>query len=123
MARLPGAKTPPVAMLLEVDGMYRERAKAGKLRLIAPKRMNPEGMAWLPVMHARHDDWHFTALFSNTPLAHQLGRTGDWVVIYFHEGDGLEGRSTVVTETQGRLEGRRVVRGREAECAQHYGAS
>lgn len=117
------ASPPPVAMILDVDRLYRERAKAGKLRRIAPKRMNPEGKAWLPVMHARHDDWHFTALFSNTALAHQLGRTGDWVVIYFHEDDRPEGRCTVVTETRGELEGRRVVRGREAECLAHYAAN
>ena len=36
----------------------------------------------------------------------------DWVVV-FHERDGLEGRSTVITETQGTLAGRRVVRGRQ----------
>ncbi len=111
-----GAAAPPVALLLQVDRMYRERAAKGALRTIAPKRFNPDGEAWLPILHARHDNWHFTALYSNTRLAHELGKTHDWVVIY-HEADGAaEGRSTVVTEKRGPMAGRRVVRGREAEC-------
>ncbi|WP_216839972.1 hypothetical protein [Falsiroseomonas tokyonensis] len=40
----------------------------------------------------------------------------DWIVIYFHREDRPEGRRTVVTETRGAMRGRRVVRGREAEC-------
>lgn len=109
------APEPPIGMLLEVDALYRMRAEAGQLRLIAPKRFNPEGEAWLPVLHARREGWHFTALYSNTALAHRLGRTRDWVVIYFQENHGPEGRCTVVTETHGAMAGRRVVRGREAE--------
>lgn len=58
-------------------------------------------------------------LFSNTALAHRLGRTRDWVVIYF-ENDFQAGQRTVVTETRGDLRGRRVVRGRERECRAHY---
>ena len=58
----------------------------------------PSGEAWLPVLHARHDNWHFTAFFSNTSLAHQLARTRDWVVIYFQAEGQPEGRCTVVTE-------------------------
>jgi hypothetical protein len=38
------------------------------------------------------------------------------VIIYFTDGDRHERQRTVVTETRGLLEGRRVVRGREAEC-------
>jgi hypothetical protein len=116
----PPPPAPDVALLLEVDAMYRARATAGTLRRIAPKRFNPAGAAWLPILHARHGDWHFTALFSNTARAHELGRTRDWVVIYAHAGDGPEARSTVVTETRGPLAGWRVVRGREADCAAHY---
>ncbi len=97
--------------------MYRKRAAAGLLRTIAPKRHNPEHRNWLPIMHARHGEWHFTALYSNTALAHQLGKTHDWVIIYFQlEGHG-EGRCTVVTETKGAMAGKRVVRGREDESA------
>jgi hypothetical protein len=112
MARL---SRPPVEMLLDVDRDYRQGVQAGRLPRIAPKRFNPKGEAWLPILHAERGDWRFTALFSNTPLAHQLGRTRDWVVIYY-ETDALpEGQCTVVTETQGPLKGRRVVRGRERE--------
>lgn len=106
---------PPVAMLLDVDREYREKASAGALPRIAPRRFNPRGEAWLPVLHAQRGPWHFTALYSNTARAHDLGRTHDWVVIYFHD-DGVERQRTVVTETHGALEGRRVVRGRELEC-------
>jgi hypothetical protein len=111
---------PPVALLLEADRLYREAAAAGHLRLIAPRRFNPEGEAWLPVMHLDRDGWSMTALFSNTALAHELGRTRDWVVIYFARDGGPEQQRTVVTETRGPLEGRRVVRGREADCRRHH---
>lgn len=108
--------TPPAAMLLDVDREYRESAAAGKLRTIAPKRFNPEGTAWLPILHTQRGEWHFTALYSNTARAHELGRTRDWVVIYFYDDHHVEGQHTVVTETRGALAGRRVIRGREAEC-------
>ena len=74
------------------------------------------------MLHTRRDDWQFTALFSNTQKAHELGKTGDWVVIYFQAGNGPEAQCTVVTETRASLAGRRVVRGREGECAAHYAA-
>ncbi len=111
---------PPVDVLLDVDREYREKAGAGILRKIAPRRFNPQGEAWLPILHTQRDDWQFTALFSNTARAHELGRTGDWVVLYFHTDSGPEGQRTVVSETYGPLKGRRVVRGREAECTRHY---
>jgi hypothetical protein len=115
---------PSVALLLDVDREYREKAREGRLRRIAPRRFNPEGRAWLPVLHRELRDprdpdgtpWSVTALFSNTARAHQLSRTGDWVVVYA-ERDGEEDRATVVTESRGALAGRRVVRGREEECA------
>jgi hypothetical protein len=111
---------PGVAALLAVDREYREKAAAGTLPTIAPKRFNPSGAAWLPVLHTTLGGWHFTALFSNTAQAHQLGRTDDWVVIYFYDDEHAEGQHTVVTETHGPLAGRRVVRGREAGCRSHY---
>lgn len=109
---------PPVALLLDVDREYREKAAAGVLRQIAPKRFNPNGEAWLPILHTRRDNWDFTALYSNTRLAHDLGRIKDWVVIYHHSDSLPEGQSTVVTERRGRLTGQRVVRGREVEVAE-----
>jgi hypothetical protein len=111
---------PDVGLLLDVDREYRERAAAGKLPTIAPRRFNPEGKAWLPVLHAERAGRHFTALFSNTAQAHRLGKVSDWVVIYFYDHEHAEGQHTVVTETRGPLAGRRVVRGREAECKAHY---
>lgn len=105
--------SPPVSMVLHVDRMYREKAAKGELPKIAPKRFNPRNEAWLPIMHARHDDWHFTALYSNTRLAHELGKTQDWVVIYHQREGQPEGRSIVVTRTRGPNAGERVVRGRE----------
>ena len=111
---------PSVEVLLGIDQEYRDKAKAGVLRRIAPRRMNPEGKAWLPVLHTRYGPWHFTALFSNTERAHEMHRTYDWVVIFFREDGGEEGQATVVTERRGALTGMRVVRGREPECARHY---
>ena len=112
--------SPGVEILLDVDREYREKAKAGALPKIAPRRLNPEGKAWLPVLHTRFGPWHFTALFSNTERAHELHRVYDWVVIFYSDTGGEEGQATVVTERRGRLTGLRVVRGREPECARHY---
>ena len=111
---------PSVDVLLDVDREYREKARAGSLPKIAPRRMNPEGKAWLPVLHTRFGPWHFTALFSNTERAHELHRVYDWVVIYYSDPDDGEGQATVVTERRGTLTGERVVRGREPECARFY---
>ncbi len=110
------ADEPEVTILLDVDREYRDRAGRDALPRIAPKRFNPTGAAWLPVLHTERGPWHLTALFSNTALAHRLGRTGDWVVVYFHRDERPEGRRTIVTETTGPGRGSRVVRGREAEC-------
>ena len=107
-------KEPDVNILLNVDEEYRRKAKAGELRKISPKRFNPDNEAWLPILHTERGPWNFTALYSNTARAHELGKTHDWVVIYY-DRDGEEGQYTVVTETHGRLEGKRVVRGREKE--------
>ena len=112
---------PSVATVLAVDEEYRRRASAGALRTITPRRFNPQGRSWLPVLHVEKEGWHFTALFSNTARAHELGKTRDWVVLYY-ERDGEEDQCTVVTERSGGLRGRRVVRGREEECANHHAA-
>jgi DNA polymerase (family X) len=114
------ADEPPVAEILDVDREYREAAARGELQTIAPRRFNPTGEAWLPILHTRRGEREYTALFSNTARAHRLGRTGDWVVIY-HDGRGGERQATVVTATRGALQGHRVVRGREQACEAHYG--
>lgn len=111
---------PPVRLVLAVDGEYRDKAARGVLHKIAPRRFNPAGKAWLPVFHTALEDWFFTALFSNTRLAHELDKTRDWVVIYFHTDNEPENQCTVVTETRGDLEGRRVIRGREGACRAYY---
>jgi putative hydrolase len=87
--------------LLEIDREYREKAAAGELNQITPRRFNPEGRAWLPVLHTRR------------------GMTHDWVVIY-GDDDSHQFTSTVVTAQRGTLKGLRVVRGREDECAAYY---
>jgi len=58
-------------------------------------------------------------LFSNTARAHQFGRTHDWVVLYA-DGTRDERQFTVITALRGALRGKRIVRGRELECAQYY---
>jgi len=92
---------PGVDLLLDVEREYREKATAGQLIKIAPRRFNPKGEAWLPVLHTRRGSWHFTALYSNTARAHQLGRISEWVVIFFHKDSRPEGQRTVVTEARG----------------------
>jgi hypothetical protein len=112
---------PPVELILEIDERYRSKAEAGDLRTIAPRRFNPDGEKWLPIMEAERDGWEFTALYSNTARAHELGKTRDWVVLYYEREGGEEGQCTVITAGSGPLKGRRVVAGRERECREHYG--
>jgi hypothetical protein len=114
-----GARQPSVEDLLAVDSEYREKVAAGRLRKIAPRRFNPTGEAWLPVMHSRLGLCEYTALFSNTARAHELEATNDWVVIYCDDGS-RQLTYTVVTAQRGALHGLRVVRGREDECIAYY---
>ena len=106
---------PPVETILDVDREYREKAKSGGLKFIAPRRFNPKGEAWLPILHTERGPWHFTVLFSNTAKAHELGKTADWVIVFHSSDHQIEDQCTVVTETSGPLKGQRVVRGREQE--------
>lgn len=110
---------PPVQELLDVDREYREKAARGSLPTIAPRRFNPQNESWLPVLHTERGDHHYTALFSNTARAHELGRTHDWVVLYC-DGGRYEQQFTAVTAHQGVLAGKRIVRGREDDCAAYY---
>jgi hypothetical protein len=110
---------PPVSELLAIDQEYRERADSSRLPTVSPRRFNPDNNPWLPLYQADRGGWRFRALFSNTALAHRLGQTHEWVVVAFHDGIH-SGRRTVVTETRGDLRGRRVIRGREHECRDHY---
>ncbi len=111
----------PVEEILDVDREYREEAAAGTLHRIAPRRFNPEGKAWLPILHTQRGPRHYTALFSNTARAHEQGKTDDWVVLYY-DGGGGERQNTVITSERAPLRGRRIVRGREDECARYYAA-
>ncbi len=110
---------PPVADLLAIDDEYRRRADANLLPTLTPRHFNPGNEPWLPLFVTDRSGWRFRALYSNTALAHRLGQTRDWVVIYFDDGVSA-GQRTIVTETRGDLRGRRVVRGRERECRAHY---
>jgi hypothetical protein len=110
---------PSVAELLDVDREYHEKVAAGEVPLIAPRRFNPTREAWLPVLHTQRGLRHYTALLSNTAHAHRSGKTRDWVVLYCDDGRG-ERQWTVITSQRGSLRGKRVVRGREAECLTYY---
>jgi hypothetical protein len=110
---------PPVDDLLAIDALYRAQAQRHELPTLAPRRFNPEHQPWLPFFRADRNGWRYRALYSNTALAHRLGRTRDWVVVYFDDGF-TSGQRTVVTETRGDLRGRRVVRGRERECRAYH---
>ena len=112
---------PSVDLLFEVDREYRTKAEHGHLHKITPRRFNPGGEAWLPVLNVQREDWTFTALYSNTALAHETGHTHDWVVIYCEKA-GRRQQCTVVTSEKGLLKGKRVIRGRERECRQYYDA-
>ncbi len=109
----------PLALLLDIDAEYRGKAAGGKLKRIAPRKLNPEGKAWLPILNTERKGYRFTVMFSNTERAHELGKTNDWVVVYYEKGRG-ENQCTVVTEQRGALKGKRVVRGREQESQEYY---
>jgi DNA polymerase (family X) len=113
-AEAPHSAAPSVSELLAVDREYREKAEAGALPLIAPRRFNPTGAAWLPVLHTTRGPRRYTALFSNTAHAHRAGRTRDWVVLYVDDDAG-ERQYTVITATRGAHSGHRIVAGREHE--------
>ena len=117
---VPASPEPPIEALLDVDREYRAAAAAGTLPTIAPRRFNPEGRSWLPVLHTRRGPWSVTALFSNTARAHELDRRHDWVVLYAEDEAHHERQYTAVTAARGTLAGRRVVRGREDECRALY---
>lgn len=113
------SREPSVDELLDVDREYREAAKAGRLQRIAPHRFNPEKEAWLPILHTQRGARHYTALFSNSALAHQLKKTRDWVILYYDDEHG-EHQCTVITSHQTPFSGKRIVRGREEDCAAYY---
>ena len=116
----PGLETEPsIELLLEIDEQYRYLAKAGQLKMVTPRRFNPEGKRWLPVMKLKKAGWVFNALFSNTARSHELNKTHDWVVVSYHR-DGANsrqtGQCTIVTETRGEQRGeRRVMRNAVAQ--------
>ncbi len=108
--------------LLDVDREYRESAQAGKLRTIAPRRFNPKKEAWLPILHTQRGNRHYTAMFSNSPLAHQLKKTRDWVILYYDDDHRGEHQCTIVSGRHPPFVNKRVVRGREADCITYYQA-
>lgn len=110
---------PATAEILDVDREYRDQATAGALPTIAPRRFNPNREAWLPILHSKRGERHYMAMFSNTARAHQMGKTRDWVVLYYDGRDG-ERQCTVITSQRGPLTGKRIVRGRENECLEFY---
>lgn len=114
-----GGPLPAVRLILSVDSEYTEKAAEGKLKRIAPRLLNPEKKAWLPIMALSRQGWKFTVMFSNTATAHKLGKTDDWVVVYAEKGK-QQSQCTVVTEHRGPLKGKRVIRGREGECSEYY---
>ncbi|MCL6431411.1 MAG: DNA-binding protein [Anaerolineae bacterium] len=115
----PPADPPPVDELLSVDQEYREKVAAGQVHRIAPERYNPKREAWLPVLHTGRGARRYSAQPANTHLAHSLHTNHDWVILYYSEGE-RQGQAMVVTEIEGDLAGRRVVRGREEETRAYY---
>jgi 5'-3' exonuclease len=113
------SQQPPIAEILDVDREYREKAKAGLLYKIAPRRFNPKHENWLPILHTTRSGNDYTVMFSNTARAHDLKKTADWVVIYY-DTDHSQRQYTVVSAEFGTLAGKRIIRGREPECSAYY---
>lgn len=96
---------PPVEELLDVDRDFRRHAAESSE----------------PFFHTTRDGRRYSALYSRSSQALQFHKEHDWVVIDLEE-PGPNPRWTVVTERRGVLKGKRVVRGREAECFRHHAA-
>ena len=111
---------PDVSLLLKVDSMYRKKAQEGSLKTIAPKKYNPSGASWLPILNYQDKNWEIRAMYSNTERAHRLHKSTDWVIIHAYNKMHHEFNNTIVTETRGPLKGKRVVRGHENECMTYY---
>jgi DNA polymerase (family X) len=112
---------PSVETLLEIDRLYRQRAAQGDLLRVAPRRFNPAGTAWLPILRITRHGHRYSAAFANTARSHELDHSRDWVVIY-REMKADFGIWTVITSRYGPLRGKRIVRGRERECRAYYAA-
>jgi DNA polymerase (family X) len=110
---------PSIGQLLSIDAEYREKSANDELVRIAPRQFNPTGAEWLPILHTRRNEWHYTAAFSNTAHAHEAGMTHDWVIIH-RDAAGQSGHWTVITSKFGELKNRRFVRGCEDECLVFY---
>jgi hypothetical protein len=67
------------------------------------------------ILHTVRGERHYSALFSNTAHEHKLGKTQDWVILYYDRRTG-EHQSTVITSQFGALKGKRIVRGREGRA-------
>ena len=48
-----------------------------------------------------------------------MNKTKDWVVIYYDDAAGKR-QCTVITSGRGPLTGKRIVPGREEDCARYY---
>lgn len=110
----------PVGELLAIDDEYRRLAARGSLLRVSPRRFNPTGAAWLPVLRTERGGRRYRAHYTNSARSHESGHVYDWVGIFREEKEAF-GQWTVVTATHGPLAGHRVVRGRERECQEYYG--
>jgi putative hydrolase len=110
---------PPVALLLEIDRLYRQQASQDRLPRVSPRRFNPGGSAWLPILTVVRHGHRYCAMYSNTARSHQLHHHNDWVTIY-RPLKAVFGVWTVITSRYGRLRGKRIVSGRVGECGEYY---
>jgi hypothetical protein len=111
--------SPGVGELLAIDHEYRAKAQRDRLLRVAPHWFNPTGAAWLPILQTERRGRRFRAHFTNTARCHALGGLHDWVTIVC-ESKPEYGEWTIATAKSGSLSGKRVVKGREAECGDFY---
>jgi hypothetical protein len=55
--------------LLDIDREYRRKDELDQLPRIAPLRLNPGHVRWLPILHTERRGQRFTAMFTNTARA------------------------------------------------------
>lgn len=104
-----GRRRPDVALVLEIDREFRQKAQHNVLPVIElPGHPNH----FRPVLCQKYREWQLTARYKASP---------NEVVVYCrHPRFDTVKRAQVTTGRIGRAMGKRIIRGRRNECARHY---
>ena len=105
----PNTDRPDLAVLLEIDREYRQKLQDNSLPFVElPGHSNQ----FRPVLCRKYDEWRLTVRYGASP---------DEVIVYCrHLARATVRCAWVKTARIGGVAGKRIIRGRRIECAQHY---